>query len=181
MTAWCPTDVGSSLMAEDAENHAVWSDICPHSVSIFCSTDTLLAAWHSSACSAGESQSWIARCISKTHPPIYCLIWQIIGAFSRQYFFTTAAALPESSIASKRHPFFPLKAQSFCLKWCKDVWACMSMHCNACCAAGGFKPQFIPSLDGIATLFSRLTTAASLWVHLLAINLFAASRTYIEG
>ena len=47
--------------------------------------------------------------------------------------------------------------------------------------AGGFKPQFLPALDGISTLFSRLTTAASLWVHLVAINLFAGCKTYIEG
>ena len=49
------------------------------------------------------------------------------------------------------------------------------------CAAGGFRPQFFPSLEGIATLFSRVTTAASLWVHLLAINLFAARSAYLEG
>lgn len=48
-------------------------------------------------------------------------------------------------------------------------------------SSGGFKPQFIPSLNGIAKLFSRLTTAASLWVHLLAINLHAASKIYLEG
>ena len=48
-------------------------------------------------------------------------------------------------------------------------------------AAGGFRPQFFPSLEGIATLFSRATTAASLWVHLLAINLFAARSAYLEG
>lgn len=47
--------------------------------------------------------------------------------------------------------------------------------------AGGFKPQFIPSLSGVATLFSRLTTAASLWVHLLFINLFAARHVFREG
>ena len=54
-------------------------------------------------------------------------------------------------------------------------------NAQCCLVAGGFKPQFIPALDGISTLFSRLTTAASLWVHLVAINLFAGCKTYIEG
>ena len=47
--------------------------------------------------------------------------------------------------------------------------------------AGGFNPQFMPSLAGICTLFSRWGTAASLWVHLLAVNLFAAREMYLEG
>lgn len=47
--------------------------------------------------------------------------------------------------------------------------------------AGGFKPQFFPSLAGISTLFSRAATGASLWVHLLAANLFAARSAYLEG
>lgn len=45
----------------------------------------------------------------------------------------------------------------------------------------GWNPQFLPSLPGICTLFSRVTTAASLWVHLLAVNLFAARSAYLEG
>lgn len=47
--------------------------------------------------------------------------------------------------------------------------------------AGGFKPQFIPSITGISTLFSRTLTAASLWVHVLAINLFLARTIFCEG
>ena len=39
----------------------------------------------------------------------------------------------------------------------------------------------MPSLAGICTLFSRWLTAASLWVHLLAVNLFAARELYLEG
>lgn len=46
---------------------------------------------------------------------------------------------------------------------------------------GGFNPQFFPSLSGIVTLFSRVPTAASLWVHLLAVDLFAARHIYLEG
>jgi hypothetical protein len=41
-------------------------------------------------------------------------------------------------------------------------------------SAGRFNPQFFPALAGVAELFSRPATAASLWVHLLVINLFAA-------
>lgn len=47
--------------------------------------------------------------------------------------------------------------------------------------SGGFNPQFFPSLAGIGQLFSRLITSASLWVHLLAINLFAARQVYLDG
>jgi len=46
---------------------------------------------------------------------------------------------------------------------------------------GGFRPQFLPSLAGISILFSRVVTAASLWVHILAINLFAARAAYLQG
>ncbi|BDA46127.1 probable protein ABA DEFICIENT 4, chloroplastic [Coccomyxa sp. Obi] len=46
---------------------------------------------------------------------------------------------------------------------------------------GGFNPQFIPKLQGIMSLFSRMVTAASLWVHLLSINLFAARSAYLQG
>ena len=41
-------------------------------------------------------------------------------------------------------------------------------------AGGRFNPQFCPALTGVAELFSRPATAASVWVHLLVINLFAA-------
>lgn len=47
--------------------------------------------------------------------------------------------------------------------------------------AGGFRPQFLPSLSGISLLFSRTVTTASLWVHILAINLFAARAAYLQG
>eukprot|EP00873_Tetraselmis_striata_P005178 jgi/Tetstr1/425442/TSEL_015889.t1 len=43
------------------------------------------------------------------------------------------------------------------------------------------KPQFFPSLDGISQLFSRSLTAASLWLHLLSINLFAARHVFLDG
>ena len=49
------------------------------------------------------------------------------------------------------------------------------------CSAGGFQPQFVPSLAGIMTLFSRTATAASLWLHLVAGNLFAARAVFLEG
>mmetsp|Transcript_85 Transcript_85/g.265 ORF Transcript_85/g.265 Transcript_85/m.265 type:complete len:255 (-) Transcript_85:56-820(-) len=43
------------------------------------------------------------------------------------------------------------------------------------------KPQFFPELSGISTLFSRAVTAASLWVHLLTINLFTARHVFLDG
>ncbi|KAK9842571.1 hypothetical protein WJX81_006808 [Elliptochloris bilobata] len=46
---------------------------------------------------------------------------------------------------------------------------------------GGFSPQFLPSLSGIQLLFSRVVTAASLWVHIMAINLYAARAVYLQG
>lgn len=45
----------------------------------------------------------------------------------------------------------------------------------------GFNPQFFPKLEGVAKLFSRLTTAASLWVHIVTINLFFAKVCYVKG
>ena len=52
-------------------------------------------------------------------------------------------------------------------------------------AGGRFNPQFFPALAGVAELFSRPATAASVWVHLLVINLFAArsiwARKFVRG
>jgi len=45
----------------------------------------------------------------------------------------------------------------------------------------GFNPQFFPKLAGVATLFSRVPTAASLWIHLLAIDVFAARAIVLDG
>ena len=47
--------------------------------------------------------------------------------------------------------------------------------------ANGWNPQFFPSLVGICTLFSRHITAASLWVHVLAVNVAAARWVYLQG
>lgn len=47
--------------------------------------------------------------------------------------------------------------------------------------AGSFEPQFFPKLQGIQQLFAQTITAASLWVHLLSINLFAARAAYLHG
>lgn len=41
--------------------------------------------------------------------------------------------------------------------------------------------QFVPKLEGIVQLFSRNVTAASLWIHLLSINLFAARWIMFDG
>ncbi|KAK9806537.1 hypothetical protein WJX73_008503 [Symbiochloris irregularis] len=47
--------------------------------------------------------------------------------------------------------------------------------------SGGFKLQFLPSLQGISSLFSRATTAASLWLHLICINMFMGRSIYMEA
>ena len=41
--------------------------------------------------------------------------------------------------------------------------------------------QFIPKLQGICNLFSRVSTVASLWVHLLAINMYATRWIVFDG
>ena len=41
--------------------------------------------------------------------------------------------------------------------------------------------QFVPELDGVVSLFSRAATAASLYVHLLCINLFTARWLMFDG
>ncbi|MEW5301927.1 MAG: hypothetical protein WDW38_008546 [Sanguina aurantia] len=45
----------------------------------------------------------------------------------------------------------------------------------------GFKVQFMPRLEGIASLFSRVPTSASVLVHLLAINLFMGCSAFLQG
>lgn len=47
--------------------------------------------------------------------------------------------------------------------------------------ADGFKVQFMPRLEGIASLFSRVPTSASVLVHLLAINLFMGCSAFLQG
>ncbi|XP_070012735.1 protein ABA DEFICIENT 4, chloroplastic-like isoform X2 [Nicotiana sylvestris] len=39
----------------------------------------------------------------------------------------------------------------------------------------------LPELDGIAEMFSRVMTLASAWIHLLAVDLFAARQIYHDG
>ena len=47
--------------------------------------------------------------------------------------------------------------------------------------AGGFNPQFFPTLDSVQALFSRPFTAASFLLHVLAINLIAARSAFVDG
>lgn len=47
--------------------------------------------------------------------------------------------------------------------------------------AGGFNPQFFPTLDSVQALFGRPFTAASFLLHVLAINLIAARSAFIDG
>ena len=47
--------------------------------------------------------------------------------------------------------------------------------------AGGFNPQFFPSLAGISTLLSRRGVAASAWMHLACVNLFVARHAAMKA
>ena len=47
--------------------------------------------------------------------------------------------------------------------------------------AGGFNPQFFPSLAGISTLLSRRAVAASAWMHLACVNLFVARHAAMKA
>jgi hypothetical protein len=51
----------------------------------------------------------------------------------------------------------------------------------AVCCAGGFNPQFFPTLESVQTLFGRPFTAASFLLHVLAINLISARSAFIDG
>lgn len=53
--------------------------------------------------------------------------------------------------------------------------------CLSLCLAGGFNPQFFPTLESVEALFRRPFTAASFLLHVLAINLIAARSAYIDG
>ena len=50
-----------------------------------------------------------------------------------------------------------------------------------CTPAGGFNPQFFPTLESVQALFGRPFTAASFLLHVLAINLIAARSAFIDG
>lgn len=65
--------------------------------------------------------------------------------------------------------------------WQPDTFALILPGSLADGLENGWSPQFFPKLDGIMTLFSRVPTAASLWVHLLAINVSAAREIYLDG
>ena len=47
--------------------------------------------------------------------------------------------------------------------------------------AGGFNPQFFPSLAGISELLSRRAVAASAWMHLACVNLFVARHAAMKA
>lgn len=65
--------------------------------------------------------------------------------------------------------------------WTPDTLATIMPGSLKAGLAGGFHPQFFPALAGVAALFARPATAASLWAHLLAVNLFAARLEYLTA
>ncbi|GBF97735.1 hypothetical protein Rsub_10899 [Raphidocelis subcapitata] len=65
--------------------------------------------------------------------------------------------------------------------WQADTLALMMPGSWADGFKGGFNPQFLPSLDSVATLFSRSFTSASFLLHTVFINMFAARWIYNNG
>ena len=65
--------------------------------------------------------------------------------------------------------------------WTPDTVAVLLPGSLAAGLAGGWAPQFFPRLSGVAALFARPRTAASLAVHLAAVGLLAARSAYVRG
>ena len=65
-----------------------------------------------------------------------------------------------------------------CISEGRQLWSDIRWYWSI---GGRLTPQWIPKLAGISQLFSRHATAASLWVHLLAINMFAARWIMFDG
>lgn len=81
-------------------------------------------------------------------------------------------------------PFVPLALGYLGLlaaSWSPDTLSIMMPGSLKEGLSGGFNPQFIPRLEGIMTLFSRLGVAASWVLHILCINLFASRWCLMEG
>mmetsp|Transcript_13915 Transcript_13915/g.35069 ORF Transcript_13915/g.35069 Transcript_13915/m.35069 type:complete len:262 (+) Transcript_13915:187-972(+) len=69
-----------------------------------------------------------------------------------------------------------------CLSWQPDTVRILFPGSLQAGLASGFNPQFFPNLAGISHLFSRCgITAASMWIHLLAMNLFVAVQICKDG
>lgn len=81
------------------------------------------------------------------------------------------------ALASRDAVLLPLAATYAVLlaaSWTPDTLATLMPGSLRAGLAGRFAPQFFPRLAGVAALFARPPTSASLWVHLLAVNVFAA-------
>jgi hypothetical protein len=65
--------------------------------------------------------------------------------------------------------------------FCKRSTTLINTAVALACCAGGFNPQFFPTLGSVMALFSRPFTAASFLLHAAAINLIAARSAYLDG
>jgi hypothetical protein len=65
--------------------------------------------------------------------------------------------------------------------WRPDTFSVLLPGSLAAGLGGRWRPQFFPRLAGVAALFSRPATAASLAVHLAAVGLLAARQAYMCG
>ena len=65
--------------------------------------------------------------------------------------------------------------------WTPDTLAVLLPGSLAAGLSAGWRPQFFPCLSGVAYLFARPPTAASLAVHLAGVGLLAAREAYLRG
>jgi len=85
--------------------------------------------------------------------------------------------LPELSLLPPAAAYLALLAAS----WTPDNLSVLLPGSLAAGLTAGWHPQFFPRLSGVASLFARPATAASLAVHLAAVGLMAARAAYLSG
>ncbi|KAG2425863.1 hypothetical protein HYH02_014927 [Chlamydomonas schloesseri] len=81
-------------------------------------------------------------------------------------------------------PFVPLAAAYVVLlvgSWSPDTLSIMMPGSLEEGLKGGFNPQFLPKLEGIASLFGRLPVTASWVLHIMCVNLFSARWCLLDG
>ncbi|XP_073154499.1 protein ABA DEFICIENT 4, chloroplastic isoform X1 [Henckelia pumila] len=100
-----------------------------------------------------------------------------LGTVAVLPFYTFMVAAPQAKLTKKivasSIPFIVLGllyAYLLYLSWTPDTIRLMFAS-----------KYWLPELTGIATMFSNEMTLASAWIHLLAVDLFAARQVYFDG
>lgn len=118
---------------------------------------------------------------------LYELLFVTVTLYSLAVLIVVAAApFVRGLVRVLRHDeiFVPIAIAYFVLlmaSWQPDTLSLMMPGSLAEGISGGMNVQFVPKLAGIVQLFSRVPTAASLWLHLLCINLFTARWIMFDG